>query len=159
MPNYGGNPAPASGGTVTSVTAGSTKITIAGTAAAPTVDITDSAWVIIGSGGGAPAWQNAWAPFDAQGTGRTPQYRKVGGIVYLAGLLKNASGAGGLAAFTLPAGFRPLFERRFQNIQGPAGGFTSGTTGEVTVSAAGVVTPASNADFLFLDNISFPADQ
>lgn len=62
----------------------------------------DSGWITVGSGGTAPAFQNGWgntASFQVN------QFRKIGTIVYIRGAPNG--GTGGVAMFTLPAGYRP----------------------------------------------------
>ena len=59
---------------------------------------------------GAPAWtnlslSNSWVTFG--GSYPTPGYTKIGGIVYLRGLIKDGTATDGTVMFNLPAGYRP----------------------------------------------------
>lgn len=56
-----------------------------------------------GTGWTAVTFQNSWANYG--GAFQTAQYRRVGDIVELRGLVRN--GTAGTSIFTLPAGFRP----------------------------------------------------
>lgn len=78
------------------------------------------------------AWVNYGAPYQVA------QYRKVGDEIQVRGLIK--SGVSGTAAFTLPAGFRPLADYVLPS--NAAGAYAS-----LTVKADGTVTPTmvSNA--------------
>ncbi len=80
-------------------------------------------WTAVAFAGG---WANLGAP------AQVAQYRRVGDEVQLRGVI--AGGTIGLAAFTLPAGFRPpatLYGAQASN----------GAYGQMSVTAAGVVTP------------------
>lgn len=62
----------------------------------------DSGWIVVGSGGSAPAFENSWANFGGGYGGA--RFRKVGDRVYLDGMI--AGGSVG-TVFTLPVGYRP----------------------------------------------------
>jgi hypothetical protein len=59
--------------------------------------LADTGWITVTS------FSNSWASY---GSGFEPQYRKVGGIVYVQGTLASGT-VGNVPAFTLPAGYRP----------------------------------------------------
>jgi hypothetical protein len=66
--------------------------------------LTDSGWIAVGSGGGAPAFAGTWSNY---GSGYEPaRFRKIGNQVFIEGLVQ--AGAVGSTVFTLPVGFRPL---------------------------------------------------
>lgn len=79
-----------------------------------------------------PTMQNGWVAYGAGYS--SPQYRKVGDIVYVRGSIK--SGTLGSAAFTLPLGFRPLLAE-VQACRGVSGLVA------IALSATGTVTPAT----------------
>jgi len=61
------------------------------------------AWIEVGSGGGAPAFQNSW---DNLTVATPARFRKTSsGLVTLDGIIDT--GASGSVAFTLPVGYRP----------------------------------------------------
>lgn len=90
-----------------------------------------TAWV-------APTLGNAWVNFG--GAYQVAQYRKVGDEVELRGVIKG--GTMNVAAFTLPAGFRPPALNQFATVSG-------GVYGYITVDPTGNVNPAvgTNASF------------
>lgn len=47
---------------------------------------------------------NSWVQYDAAGTPRTPQYRKINGVTHVKGVMKNGAAVG---FWVCPAGFRP----------------------------------------------------
>ena len=73
---------------------------------------TVSAWTAV-------TFQNGW--LDYAGGYQTTQYRKIGDIVYVRGLVKGT--AGSTTIFTLPTGFRPLLSMQFPTEAGGAYGF------------------------------------
>jgi hypothetical protein len=103
----------------------------------------------------APTLGGTWA--NVGGAFMNAGYRKnpLSGNVELSGFLQ--SGATGTAAFTLPAGYRPLLQRAFI-----AFGSGSGSLPNVVVSNAGVVTPSyagTGGTNICLDGITFKAEQ
>lgn len=58
----------------------------------------DTGWIT-------PTLLNGWIPFG--GSYRGPAYRRLGGVVYIKGLIKGGTAAPGTVIFTLPSGFRP----------------------------------------------------
>lgn len=62
-------------------------------------------WLVPDTGWITPTLLNGWVPFG--GAYRGPAYRRLGGVVYIKGLIKSGTAAPGTAIFTLPAGFRP----------------------------------------------------
>lgn len=108
-----------------------------------------TSWEIIG--GVATAWTaptllNSWVNFG--GTQQVAQYRKIGDIVYLRGLIRF--GTINLPAFTLPAGFRPPADLVFPSQD-------NNTMGRVDViSINGNVTPVAIDNVLqTLNGINF----
>jgi len=78
----------------------------------------------------AVTFQNAWVNF---GGGEQPmQYRKIGDMVQLRGVIK--SGALNTVAFTLPAGFRPPLQL---HLASGGGAYT-----DIIVAATGTVSPS-----------------
>lgn len=61
----------------------------------------DTGWHYVGAGGGEPAFQNSWVNYGSWGNAA---FRRIGNIVYLAGLVM--SGNGSATIFTLPTGYR-----------------------------------------------------
>lgn len=92
-------------------------------------------------------WSSLGAPYAPIG------YRKTaGGIVELRGVLNG--GSVNQAAFALPAGFRPAFQKSFACV-------TSGTAvANLKISASGTITPSDNTSgYVSLDGIAFRAEQ
>jgi len=90
-----------------------------------TTATTPSAWI-------APTFLNGWVNF---GSGQqVAQYRKVGDLVYLRGVVK--SGTLGASAFNLPAGYRPPLDLAFAVS-------SAGAFGNIAVNATGDVIPAN----------------
>lgn len=120
------------------VAGGTKKITAANAAVALAV-LAPGAWT-------APTFTGTWVNFG--GTNQVAQYRKVGDRVEIRGVIKTGTIA--TAAFTLPVGFRP-----------PANGDLTFATvsnalfGAITITAAGVVTPAVGSNVSFHLNCSF----
>ena len=84
----------------------------------------------------------------------TVRYRKEGDVVRLAGAMQYASGTvSGVAAFTLPAGFRPSVAG-FAALSAGGGSNTHATI-SINTSTGLVTVNATNA-VVFLDGITFP---
>jgi hypothetical protein len=101
------------------------------------------------------AFNSTWAV--GGGSYRAPGFSKdAAGTVALFGSLKGSS-LSGVAAFTLPSGFRPGATVTF-----PVWEFSVPSMGIVQITAAGVVTPSSYSDganrMIALDGISFVAE-
>lgn len=99
-----------------------------------------------------PSWtsvtfQNSWTDYGAPF--QTARYCKFNGVVYVEGLIK--SGTIGLAAFTLPVGYRPAATVRFSQISGGA------ATGAADVTAAGEVIPVLGVNDYYGVTLSFVA--
>jgi hypothetical protein len=103
--------------------------------------VTPTAWTAV-------TFQNSWANY---GSGwQTAQYRKIGDIVYLRGLI--AGGASATTAFTLPVGFRPPSSLLF------AVDKETLTHGRLDVLSSGNVAPswlAGSSAYFGLDGIQF----
>lgn len=103
---------------------------------------TPSAWT-------APTFQNSFtswgSPYQAV------QYRKVGDVVHLRGLVNATNGTAGNPMFTLPAGFRPTMNEDFSFVPN---GATSPNI--VTCSASGtVVLAAKSNNAVWLSGFAF----
>ena len=82
------------------------------------------------------------------------RYRKEGDVVRLAGAMQyTSSPVSGVAAFTLPVGFRPSVAG-FAALSAGGGANTHATL-SVNVSTGAVTVDATNAA-VFLDGITFP---
>lgn len=95
-------------------------------------------------------FQNNWV--DYGGAVQLVQYRKIGDIVYVRGVMKN--GILGSPAFTLPVGFRPPMNMNF--IAEAAG--SSGVVGAIGFGADGTAIPQSafgTTGAYFATNVSF----
>lgn len=111
--------------------------------------LTDTAWV-------QPTLSNSWVSFDGGSVYDIPAYRRVAGITYIKGFAK--SGSPSAAIFTLPAGFRPLKQRRFAiNASGGALSAIGQITAAGVVSIEGYGTSSTNASVSL--EMSFPAEQ
>lgn len=111
------------------------------------------AWRVIGAVS-QPAFANSWAQEAAQPVAAF--YKDIAGVVHLKGSIQN--GVIGQAAFTLPAGYRPLENNRPFTAYSLTGG--GPTIGRVDVMANGQVIPALGGNVrMTLDNISFRAEQ
>ena len=64
----------------------------------------DSGWIVVGSGGSAPAFNSGWSWSGIAGDA-TPAFREQGDTVHLRG--RFGGSAGNATPFTLPAGYRP----------------------------------------------------
>jgi len=102
----------------------------------------------------AVTFQNNWINFDANATIR---YRKSGDMAQLQGCMKNGTLGYGVAAFTLPTGFRPRADSVFLTPMGGNG------VAMVFIQTNGVISVASSAvaggtnAFVYLDGIAFNA--
>jgi hypothetical protein len=129
-----------------------------GTPTAPTPTAGDSSTKIVTTAFLAPpAWTaptlgNSWVDYGL-GYSAAGYYKDATGAVHLQGAIK--SGTVGAAAFTLPAGHRPLGSHAYAVPSGPGPAF-----GVVVVAADGTVslTVGSNV-FASLSGISFRAEQ
>lgn len=114
---------------------------------------TGSAWeYVMGGGWTVLSYSNNWTDF---GSGfQVGQYRKVGDVVYVRGLLKRSTGTPsvGETVATLPSGFRPPTD--ITNVAQEAAGVSSFS--RIDVTTAGIIkwvtgTAASAASALTLD--------
>lgn len=87
---------------------------------------------------------NAWVDFA--GGVQACQYQSIGTQVYLRGAMKT--GTIGLAAFTLPVGFRPPATLGFSLA-------SNGAFGQLNIDSAGVVNPAIGSNVIFHINCNF----
>lgn len=96
----------------------------------PSDDVT-----IIGSGGGAPAFQNSWV---AATSTIVYFWKDPTGVVHLSGLMTG--GASGTIAVALPAGYRPFNSELFPAIGGSVtiGGGAGAGSGDVTLTGTTV---------------------
>lgn len=103
---------------------------------------TQEAWTAV-------TFTNSWVDFG--GTAQTCAYMKdTLGFVHLKGLMKT--GSIGAAAFTLPAGYRPLAYARFSTV-------SNGAFGTADLPNTGVFTPQAGSSISFsLDGITFRAE-
>jgi len=116
-------------------------------------------WIYIGSGSGAPAFQNSWVNYDSGASGNqfAAFMRDAAGIVHVRGLIK--SGANNTIPFTFPEGFRPALAPgsssgyiRLPIICGALFGFALvAHTGTIQVTGGDVT-------WVDLAGISFPAE-
>jgi len=110
----------------------------------------DKDWIVVGSGGSAPAFLNGWVNDGTAGYG-TAAFRKLpSGLVQVKGLIKT--GGIGQVAFTLPAGYRPIENRLF-------GVASNAAFGQVNVFANGNVTPVAGSNVDMALDFSFFAEQ
>lgn len=115
------------------------------TGAAWVAAIGDTGWIV-------PALLNSWVAFGAP-YAAAAHYRRINGVVYLAGLIKNGVTTSGTVLFNLPAGFRPLAQ--LYRITGSAGALAV-----IEVKANGdVIATSSSSGSLVLDVVPFPAEQ
>lgn len=93
-----------------------------------------------------PTYTNSW--IDYGGTFAPGAYYKDSfGVVHLRGLIKN--GSTGLAAFTLPLGYRPSSEELFTSV-------TNLGVGSINITTSGQVIPSSLGNgYVTLSGISF----
>lgn len=111
----------------------------------PSGAVSDSGWI-------APTLLNGWVNY---GGGHTlAGYRKIGGVVYLRGLIKFGTATASTVLFVLPVGYRPDATMHGINVTSAADG-----QGSYNIYANGDVTIRSGANTYFsLDGIAFPAD-
>lgn len=106
----------------------------------------------------AATFQNGWANFNTAVYAAAGYFKDSNGIVYLLGTIKP--GTNRLAAFTLPAGYRPLKLRPFPAI---TGNNTSDSVGRVDIFPDGTVVPWTIAGgtgiYLSIDSVRFRAEQ
>lgn len=110
-----------------------------------------SAWVAVGSGGGAPAFQNSWTNVSA---GTPLRYRKTPyGKVTIEGVIQD--GVSGTVIFNLPVGFRPANQQsscQFVSVVGSniVALFIIQTNGDVVYSYLGggtAIVASTSCDF------------
>lgn len=112
-----------------------------------TLGLVPEAWHEIGAGG-EPAFQNSWVNYDA--VFASAAFRKDPfGTVHLKGLIK--SGTLGIAAFTLPVGYRPAKTHMQVTV-------ANGLVARVDVLNTGVVAPSISNVFFSLGGITFKAE-
>lgn len=107
-----------------------------------------SAWVT-------PALLNSWVAFGAPH--QALRYRKINGVVYVQGFVKNGVGAAATIIVTLPAGFRPAATITSTQTVGPGPAWTGA---RVDVDSAGNVQigqTLGSTSYLGI-NLVFPAD-
>jgi hypothetical protein len=92
----------------------------------------------------APTFSNGWINFG--GAYNVAQYRKIGDIVYLRGMIKSGSIAS--AAFTLPSGFRPPSDTILVTIQ-------NDQIGHLIVNSTGAVIPNQGTNNWYSLAVSF----
>lgn len=110
------------------------------------------AWVSVGSGGSAPAFENGWVNYGAGGYATAAYWKDAQNIVHLRGAVKN--GTVPATIFTLPVGFRPSNgQLRFANYTYPPG-----AAGDLLIAPSGLVyLNAGGNQFVSLDGTSFHA--
>lgn len=110
-------------------------------------------WIFVGDSG-APAFQNSWGNLDTRGVGF---WRDSSGIVHLTGFAAN--GVMGQIIFTLPAGFRPRFDRTGASTEYWFAVISAGALGAITINSIGQVfaTLGTNG-WISLNEIHFRAD-
>jgi hypothetical protein len=91
-----------------------------------------------------PTFTNSWVNFG--GGYQVARYRKVGEIVEIEGLI--STGTIGLAAFTLPVGFRPQANHQFAQV-------SNAVFGNLVVLPTGAVTPNAGSNASFQINCRF----
>lgn len=103
----------------------------------------DTDWTAPGS------YANGWVQYDT--VNQPVRYRRIGGIVYLAGTLKD--GTLGSTAYTLPSGFRPA--RQLLIVTSANNAYAL-----LLVNADGTVMPYSGSNVWFAtDTARFVAEQ
>ena len=91
----------------------------------------------------------SWVNFG--GAYATAQYRRVGGIVYLSGLIKSGTTTPGTVIATLPAGFRPAYQDQYGSYGNSAlAAWQVNTDGTIRVEVASATSSS-------LAGIRFPA--
>lgn len=107
------------------------------TAADLNAALASTAWTAV-------TFTNSWVDF---GSGhQAVQYRKVGDMVQVRGLMKT--GTINTVAFTLPSGFRPPATLLYACV-------SNDLFGELQVTSAGTVTPAAGSNVHFSVNVQF----
>lgn len=110
--------------------------------------------IYVGSGGGAPAFQDSWANYGSGYSGAR-FWKDAGGVVHLAGLVTAGTGP---VVFALPAGYRPTSP----SITVPCaiyGGSPAQVFNGMNVFSNGLVGPyAGTAGTYWLDGITFSTD-
>jgi hypothetical protein len=108
------------------------------------------AWIEVGSGGSAPAFENSWVNYNS-GTHQTTAFMKdFFGFVHIKGIVKNGTTAA--AIFTLPVGYRPALSVTFATASGDIfAGLGINNAGVVNKTVGG-----SNA-YVALDCLTFKA--
>ena len=101
-------------------------------------------------------FQNNWVNFDANGA-RAVQYRRVGDIVSLRGMMKGGTVAYSTAAFALPAGFRPPTGRDEDWTCRASGGVAAVSvfSGNGVISVVNLTSGADAAGYVYLNGVSF----
>lgn len=117
-------------------------------AAGPPGVASDVPWI-------APSMVNSWVNYA--GAYELAGYKRVNGVVYLKGLVKDGT-YGGATIFTLPAGYRPTKDKIF-GCPASGGVLRVDVTSAGAVYANGTTAGAPTNAFVSLDGISFPADQ
>jgi len=117
------------------------------------IAIYEGPWHTVG-GSGEPAFENGWTWSDS-GT-YAAAFRKVGTTVQLRGTIQD--GTDGVAAFTLPAGFRPT-----QDVEMPCVYFEDPGAAEKpgviwVASGGGVISECPANVIIWLDGVSFTVD-
>lgn len=108
----------------------------------------DSGWQNITLGGG---WVNYGGGYT------TPQYRKIGGVVFLKGAIKSGTITDGTTLFTLAAGYRPPQHMFTQVSGGVASGAGQGNIDINATTGAVKLYNMTGNGFVTFDNISFVA--
>ena len=90
---------------------------------------------------------NSWANFGSGN--QDAQYRKIGDIVYVRGMVKNGTTTAGTTIYNLPVGYRPLTQQVFPTIDG------NNAIGRFDVTTAGNLIIQVGANNAFLINGSF----
>lgn len=98
---------------------------------------------------------NSWVSDDGGAVWAIPAYRKLNGVVFAQGLMKN--GTTGSTVFTFPVGMRPIKQLGFI-VQSNTGAAWVTVTAAGVVSVAAYTTGGGNA-FVSLNQISFIAEQ
>jgi hypothetical protein len=102
----------------------------------------------------APTMSNSWVSAAVAGTATPGYLLDPNGIVWLRGMIK--AGTANTAAFTLPAGLRPAFDK-YVNCHANSG---SDTFGRLRIGANGTITPTLTwTNQISLEEISFLAEQ
>jgi hypothetical protein len=98
-------------------------------------------------------FEHAWVVYEAGK--RLPEYRKVGHVVEMRGIMK--AGESGRSAFVLPEGYRPKEEKVFLASAQEVAKF-----GRIQITSTGEVTPENGTGevkvFVYLDAVRFAVD-